>query len=267
MSSEKFIAVINSLWMSDLTKIIIYFLLAWIVSLLAKKIAHRLMKKEGSGRSPSVKRKNTLQSLLASAISLLSFLTAILLSLGLFVEADTLIWMVGLFSAAFGLGARPLIGDYLAGISFIFEDTFTVEEKVEIPGLIPIEGLIEAISLRTTSIRANSGELYVVPNGEIRTVRNFSRGKFSLANIIIKINSHDLNKALLILENLGSEAMTLLPNLLERWMVVSESGVIGHETELTVIAKAGFGKASEMRPRLLALVQERLLKENIPLVS
>ncbi|MBT3338359.1 MAG: mechanosensitive ion channel [Anaerolineae bacterium] len=267
MSSEKFIAVINSLWMSDLTKIIIYFLLAWIVSLLAKKIAHRLMKKEGSGRSPSVKRKNTLQSLLASAISLLSFLTAILLSLGLFVEADTLIWMVGLFSAAFGLGARPLIGDYLAGISFIFEDTFTVEEKVEIPGLIPIEGLIEAISLRTTSIRANSGELYVVPNGEIRTVRNFSRGKFSLANIIIKINSHDLNKALLILENLGSEAMTLLPNLLERWMVVSESGVIGHETELTVIAKARFGKASEMRPRLLALVQERLLKENIPLVS
>ena len=61
--------------------------------------------------------------------------------------------------------------------------------------------------------------------------------------------------------------MVLLPNLLEPWQVVSESGVIGQETELTLIAKARFGMASEMRPRLLALVQERLLEGNISLVS
>ena len=181
---------------------------------------------------------------------MIAFVTAILASVGLFVDPDTLVWMVGLFSAAFGLGARPLISDYLAGISFIFEDTFAVGEKIELPGIHSVEGVIEAISLRTTSFRAVSGELFVVPNGEIRTVRNFSRGKFSVTNITFRINASDLGKALPFLEELGNEAVSLLPNLLEPWQVISESGVIGQETELTLIAKAKFGMASEMRPRL-----------------
>jgi hypothetical protein len=50
--------------------------------------------------------------------------------------------------------------------------------------------------------------------------------------------------------------VTLLPNLLEPWQVISDSGTIGHQTELTLVAKACFGQAAQMRPRLLALVQE-----------
>jgi small conductance mechanosensitive channel len=172
-----------------------------------------------------------------------------------------------LFSAAFGLGARPLISDYLAGISFIFEDTFAVGEKIELPGVHPVEGVIETISLRTTSVRASSGELFVVPNGEIRTVRNFSRGKFSVTNITLKILASDLSNALLILESLGKEAVLLLPNLIEPWQVISPQGVIGQCTDLTLVAKARFGKAAEMRPRLLDLVQERLTEAGIELAA
>jgi hypothetical protein len=76
-----------------------------------------------------------------------------------------------------------------------------------------------------------------------------------------------LHQALLILGELGGEAVALLPNLLEPWQVISESGVIGQQTELTLLAKARFGQAAEMRPRLLALVQERLLEKNIALAS
>jgi small conductance mechanosensitive channel len=174
---------------------------------------------------------------------------------------------MGLFSAAFGFGARVVIGDYLSGLSFLFEDTFTVGEKIEITGVRPIEGVVEAIILRTTMLRSPSGELYVVPNGEIRAVRNFSRGKFSIANITIKILAADLGAALTTLEALGDEAVVLLPNLIEPWQVTSLVGVTGQFTELTLIAKARFGKAAEMRPRLLTLVQERLSETNIQLVS
>jgi small conductance mechanosensitive channel len=260
----------NFPWMKDVIRIVLYFVLAWIVSLISNRIARRFLrfgKITPRGRKSRPERQKTIQSLIASVITLIAYITATMSSVGLFVEADTLVWMVGLFSAAFGLGARPLISDYLAGISFIFEDTFAVGEKIELPNPPIVEGVIESISLRTTSIRAPSGELFVVPNGEIRTVRNFSRGKFSSANITIKINTSDLGKALPFLEELGIEAVILLPNLLEPWQIISESGVIGQETELTLIAKAKFGKASEMRPRLLALVQERLLEEDISLVN
>ena len=155
--------------------------------------------------------------------------------------------------------------DYLDGLSFIFEDTFAVGEKIELPGITAVEGMIERINLRTTSVRAPSGELYVVPNGEIRTVRNFSRGKFSVANITLKISAADLGDAIALLETLGGEAVILLPNLIEPWQVISPEGVIGQYTELTLIAKARFGKAAEMRPRLLNLVQEKMVEAGISL--
>jgi len=172
--------------------------------------------------------------------------------------------MIGLFSAAFGLAMRPLLSDFLAGMSFIFEDTFSVGEKVEMMG---VEGVIEAVNLRATWLRAPTGELYVVPNGEVRVVRNFSRGRFSMANITLKIAAADLGRALPLLEDLGKEAVALLPNLLEPWRVISESGVIGQQTELTLLAKARFGRAAEMRPRILSLVQQRLAEADIALVD
>jgi small conductance mechanosensitive channel len=202
--------------------------------------------------------------MIASAINFIAFTAATLASLGRFVRLDTLVWVVGLFTAAVGMGARPLVSDFLIGISLIFEDTFAVGEKVEI---LEAEGVVEAVNLRTTWLRAPSGELYVVPNGEIRVVRNFSRGRFSIVKVTLKIEAADLGHALPILDELGQEAVALLPNLLEPWHVISESGVIGQQTELTLIAKARFGQAAEMSPRLLALVQERFEEAKVDLVN
>jgi small conductance mechanosensitive channel len=257
-------------WMNDVIRIVSYFLLAWMVSIISRwlaKLFMRFRRLAPTNDHPPSKRQETIQSLIASAISLAAFVTATLLSIGLFVDSNTLIWMVGLFSAAFGLGARPLISDYLDGISFIFEDTFSVGEKTELPGSIPVEGVVEAISLRTTSIRATSGELFVVPNGEIRTVRNYSRGKFSIASVTLKISASDLGHTLTTLETLGKEAVILLPNLIEPWQIISPEGMIGQYTELTLVAKAKFGMAAEMRPRLLSLVQERLAEADILLAA
>jgi small conductance mechanosensitive channel len=219
------------------------------------------------GRKPTPERQKTLHSLLSSTINLIIIILTVLASMGLFLDPTTIAWVMGLFSAAFGFGARIVIGDYLSGLSFLFEDTFAVGEKIEVTGVRPIEGVVETINLRTTMLRSPSGELFVVPNGEIRAVRNFSRGKFSVANITIKILASDLGIAHTTLEALGDEAVILLPNLIEPWQVTSLVGVTGQYTELTLIAKARFGKAANMRPRLLTLVQERLLEQNIQLVS
>ena len=257
-------------WLDNPLRILAYFLSAFLVAFLLRRAARALVKLgrlAPHGRKPSLERQKTLQSLISSAINLIVLMVAILASIALFIEPDTLAWVVGLFGTAFGFGARLIIGDYLSGLSFLFEDTFAVGEKIEVRGTPPIEGVVETISLRTTMMRSPSGELYIVPNGEIRAVRNFSRGKFSIANVTLKIQGADLSAALTVLEALGSEAVILLPNLIEAWQVTSRGGVIGQYTELTLIAKARFGKAAEMRPHLLALVQERLLEMNIQLVS
>jgi small-conductance mechanosensitive channel len=256
-----------STWWGYVARIGGFYILAWLIHRLAWRIAGHIVhlsRLTPQGRQQRPERHNTLQGLIASTISCVAFVVATLASVGQFVSTDTLVWMVGLFSAAFGLSARPLISDVMAGVNCIFEDTFAVGEKVEILG---VEGVIEAINLRATWIRAPTGELYIVPNGEVRVVRNFSRGRFSNADIKLKIAAADLNRTLSLLEKLGQEAVALLPNMLEPWQVISESGVIGQQTELTLLAKARFGKAAEMRPRLLALVQERLAEAGIALAD
>lgn len=236
----------------------IAFAIATIIHLLSNRISLRIMQLNRLApqrRQLRTERQQTLRGLISSVITFLAFTAATLFSIGLFVGAETMIWAVGLFSAAFGLGARPIISDFLTGISFLFEDSFDVGEKVEIMG---VEGVVEAVNLRTMSLRAPTGELYTMPNGEVRLIRNFSRGRFSSAKITLKIASEDLGQIVPLLEELGQEAVHELPNLLEPWQVISESGIIGQQTELTLAAKARFGQAAAMRPRLLAFVQERL---------
>jgi small-conductance mechanosensitive channel len=256
----------GSLW-SDGVHIAVYFLLAYLVHRLSGRLARRVLRigsLANKRRQLRLERQKTLTSLVASAITFLSVVTAVLLSLSLFVGGETLVWMVGLFAAAFGLGARPLVSDYLTGVGFLFEDTFDVGEKVDILGN---EGVVEAVNLRTTTLRSPSGELFVVPNGEIRIVRNFSRGRFSLASVTVKLNAEDLSQALSVLEELGKEALLILPNLLEPWQVISQSGSLGQQTELTLVAKAKYAMGAEMRPRLLALVHERLNEAGIQLAD
>jgi small conductance mechanosensitive channel len=216
----------------------------------------------------SAERQHTIQHLVASTISIAAFAIAALLSLSQFLSAEALALFAGLFTAAFSLGARPLIADMLAGVSFIFEDNFDVGEKIEIASVTgQVEGVVESMNLQTTTVRAPTGELYVVPNSEIRILRNFSRGLFSTAHIKLRLATADLERALSLLSELGSEAVVLLPHLLGSWQVISETGALGAHTELTLLARASFGQAAELRPRLLALVQERLAQADIVLVD
>ena len=245
--------------------ILFFFLLAWLLSRLAGIISRRVIRLGGLASHRSrPERQKTLYGLVQGIITVTFFAVAVFLSLSQFVESTTLVWMIGLFGAGFGLSARPLISDVMAGTSFIFEDTFSVGEKVEI---LDTEGIIEAITLRTTWLRAPTGELFTIPNGDIRVVRNFSRGRFSMANVTLKIPAPELERVLALLENLGQEAMNSLPNLIEPWRVISETGIIGQTAELTLLAKARFGQAAEMRPKLLALVHKALEDENIELGS
>ena len=254
-------------WLLKVGLIGIFFLLAYTIHRLRNRLAAyvvRVSRLAKRGRDVRPERQATLTGLIASGITIGAFALALLLSLGLFVSATTLIWVVGLFSAAFGLGARPLVNDFLNGISFIFEDTFDVGDKVEI---LNVEGIVESVNLRTTTLRAPGGELYTISNGDVRVIRNFSRGRFSATKVTFKMQTMDLERALELLEQLGRDAVMELPNLLEPWQVISESGVIGQEAELTILAKARFGKAAEMRPRLSALVQRRLAEVDIELVG
>lgn len=255
----------NLLWIA------IYFLVAWGLSMVTGRLSRRILSISRLAlreRRPSEERTTTLQSLTTSLANFFLFLLAFILSLSLFVSASTLIWVLGLFSAAFGIAAKPMVSDVLAGIGFLFQETFDIGEKVEfvITGG-NIQGVIEQVNLTSTIVRAPTGEQYTLPNGEIRVVRNFSRGKYSLATITLFVTPDDLKKTLDILKPLGEECFHEMVDVVEPWQVISKSNLTGSKVELTILARVALGKGPDIKFKLIALIQDRLKQEVINILD
>lgn len=242
-------------------------LIALVLVRRSKRIAVRLLRAKQRGELEAHKLDGRAVRLLSGLIRLLTYVGLVLTLLGLFVGASSLLWFVGLFSAGFGIGARPLISDYLTGIIMIFDESLEIGDKVEFPGVTggSVIGIVESIDLRTTLIRARSGEPLVVPNGEIRVIRNFSRSNYSEIKVSFHVRSADAHRAVDVLDGMAADAVLLLENLLEPWTVLSQDGVMGATTSLEIVAHARFGTGAIIRPRLMILAQERLAEHGIAL--
>ena len=212
----------------------------------------------------SERRARTLEGLLTGLTTFSVIVVAAIwaiLSLGI-LHANVLFPVLGLFSAGFGLGARPLVSDYLAGLTLLFEHSYGFGDKVEI---LEVIGTVEHVGLRITEIRGDRGELFVVPNGDVRLIRNFSRGAFSLASVRVVVRATDLKRAIAVLEEVADHALALYKEeLVSRPEVISEEGELGNETPLTLRVKARFGQGAQLRRHLLTDLNDAMSAAGIP---
>jgi moderate conductance mechanosensitive channel len=248
-----------------------YLLGAILVSLFSRRLARPLVllgRRMPGKPAMAPSRQHTLESLVGSLISLLAFVIALFGAFSFFVESERLIWIVGLFSAAFGLGARSLVADILAGMRFIFRNTFTIGEKVELAvGATKVEGTVEEVNVTNTLVRSTSGEANIVPNGDIVVITNFSRASHSSAKIKLFVRSAQLATALDALGQTALDAQESLPDILEPFQVLSTSDTMGHKIELTIMAHCLYAKAATIKLRLMDLVYRRLTEAGVEVMD
>jgi small-conductance mechanosensitive channel len=122
----------------------------------------------------ATQRIEALATVLRSVISVVVALVATLMALGeLGVNLAPLLAGAGILGIAIGFGSQALVKDFLSGFFILVEDQFGVGDIVDLePG---VSGIVEAVSLRTTRLRAVDGTVWHVPNGEIRRVGNMSQ--------------------------------------------------------------------------------------------
>jgi moderate conductance mechanosensitive channel len=122
----------------------------------------------------ATQRIEALATVLRSVISVVIGLIASLMVLGeLGVNLAPLLAGAGILGIAIGFGSQALVKDFLSGFFILVEDQFGVGDIVDLePG---VSGVVEAVSLRTTRLRAVDGTVWHVPNGEIRRVGNMSQ--------------------------------------------------------------------------------------------
>jgi small-conductance mechanosensitive channel len=118
-------------------------------------------------------RARTTGSVLNSILKAVIWIIALGMILGEFgFNLGPVIASAGVIGVAIGLGAQTLVRDILSGIFMLIEDQYGVGDQIKV---LDIEGVVEKVGLRVTTIRDKNDVLWYVRNGEILVIGNGSQ--------------------------------------------------------------------------------------------
>ncbi len=206
-------------------------------------------------------RAYTLEILLINTLTYIVFFLAGLTILQLFnVNTSAILASAGIIGLAVGFGAQNLVKDVISGFFIIFENQFSVGDFVEVAGVI---GTTEEIGLRTSKIRKWSGELHIIPNGEITKVTNYNRG-LMIAQVIIGIAyEENVDEVLNILRKECQQAFDDIPDIKEIPVVQGVIALSNFSVDIRIVAKTTPGEQWAVERELRRRFKNVLERENI----
>ncbi len=186
----------QEMWLG-LVIILLKVVLITIAAVVMVKVLRVLIRKTFSVRIKgpllyNERRQQTLSKLLSNVVAYVVYFIAAVSILSTFtIDITGLIAGAGVLGLAIGFGAQNLVRDVITGFFIIFEDQFSVGDYVRIGAA---EGTVEEIGLRTTKVKAWTGELFIFPNGTITDVVNFSiHNSIAVVDVNISYES-DINR-------------------------------------------------------------------------
>lgn len=212
-------------------KIVVILIAAFVIRALLRKVIDRITSPGKDGKKPGLlkplrerapqalgnliserreQRAKTIGSVLKSIVTILIFGIAFLeIMLVLGMDITPVLTSAGILGVAIGFGAQNLVKDFLSGMFMLMEDQYGVGDVVDLGP--SITGTVEAVALRTTTIRDTGGTVWYVRNGEILRVGNSSQG-FAVAVVDLPLSyGANLAEATKVLEHRVTEVAETEP--------------------------------------------------------
>jgi moderate conductance mechanosensitive channel len=149
------------------------FIQKWFPYLRARIVRHMVAQRGGADMELE-KRAATLGGIIRKTLAALIWVLAIVMSLkeaGF--DIGPILAGAGIVGLAVGFGAQNLVHDIISGMFMLLENQIRVNDVAVLNGT---GGLVEAINLRTTVLRAMDGTVHVFRNGAINTLANMTHG-------------------------------------------------------------------------------------------
>jgi small conductance mechanosensitive channel len=116
------------------------------------------------------------------------------------VDPTPIIAGAGVVGLAVGFGAQTLVKDVISGFFLLFEGLIAVGDAISFGNSA---GVVEEVGLRVTKYRTFTGELWVIPNGEIRAFGNSNRQWMRAVVVVGVAYEQDISKAMRVLDEVG----------------------------------------------------------------
>lgn len=174
-----------------------------ILRFLIAKIRRFFEDDDPTTRSEREKRAETLTRTLGHfATVAVWFFAGMMILKELGVDIGPILAGAGIAGLAVGFGAQSLVKDFLSGIFIIIENEYRVGDVVRIADTA---GLVEKITLRTTTLRDLEGNVHIIPNGEIAVVTNMTK---EWSRFLIDVGvayKEDVDYVMEVLKEVGEE--------------------------------------------------------------
>lgn len=223
---------------SNLLEIILLVIGALLVTRLAEWVRGKWVARidaRGAGAddlvaSEEAKHRHVMAQVLTwSVLAVLYVVTAVLVITKLGVPLAGLVAPAALLSAALGFGMQRFVQDIGAGLFLTGEKQYGYGDlvRINVSGVSdPSTGTVEEVTLRVTRLRSDSGEVIIIPNGQITQVTNLSRN-WSRAVIDVPVpNRVDVGHATEVLQKAGEDVYN---DERMRKMMLDAPAVIGVE--------------------------------------
>ncbi|KUK08576.1 MAG: MscS Mechanosensitive ion channel [Caldanaerobacter subterraneus] len=217
----------------DIIKILV---IAFIGIKIGDILISRFYKLHTKGKIQLPERKiGTLMSLTKNILRYVIYFIAAASILKIFnIEMTSILAVAGIGSLAIGFGAQNLVKDVISGFFIIFEDQFEVGDYITINNF---SGLVEEVGLRISKIRDFSGDLHIIPNGEIKTVTNHTRGSMrALVNVGIPYEE-DIDRIINVLTQICEDIKKSRNDVIEGPTVLGITDFQDSQVLITIIAK------------------------------
>lgn len=182
----------------------------WVRGKMVARIDARAAETDELVRSEAAKHRHVVAQVLTwSVLAIVYVVTAVLVIQRFGVPLAGLVAPAALISAALGFGMQRFVQDIGAGLFLTGERQYGFGDlvRINVNGVTqPSSGTVEEVTLRITRIRTDSGEVVMIPNGQITQVTNLSR-EWARAVIDVPVPSTvDVAHASEVLQKAGQEA-------------------------------------------------------------
>ncbi len=194
----------------DSWRLLLGLFLIWVGVRVALRFIGRLSdlilaRAEGNPDDPTDvdQRSKTLASVFTGIARIAVFIIGGLLALEqIGISTGPLLGSVAILGLAVSFGSQNLVRDVVNGFFILLENQYAVGEWVVIAGN---SGTVEKITIRSTWIRAWTGEVYVIPNGTIGSLTNKARD-WAVAPVHVGVGyGADLDKVREVVNKVGEQ--------------------------------------------------------------
>lgn len=192
-----------------LDKILVKEIVGPIVVILSSVIVYNIFRKIGKtiimkGSQYGEERKTkTLIVLFNNILKYILIVVTLLIILQIFkIDTKTIVASIGAIGVVAGLAFQDILKDFFAGIFILIENQYKIGDHVTIGGF---KGEVIALGMKTTKIKAYTGEVKMISNRFITEVINHSlEDNMAIVDVSVDYNA-DLLTAERVLKNVCKE--------------------------------------------------------------